>query len=407
MAQVAHLVMCTSANNNKYYNMEEKGGEIHVEYGRVGVTSVSCVYPLSKWNSLYNSKIKKGYRDITAMKAVQTSNPSGFLDISDRAIATLIADLQAFAKKSVSQNYTVSSEAVTAQQVAEAQRILDSIAQQLSPSADGRAIDAMLLNLYHVIPRKMDHVHNFLIRGTNLTDTKLYKRAQELVSNEQATLDVMSGQVSLHTAQQTQQATPDDPITILDAIGISLTITAQEDIDIIKTQLGGMQNQYQTSYKVTNKKTEERFQKWLQSTKNKTTKLFWHGSRNENWWNILGSGLMIRPSGVVHTGSMLGNAIYGADRAKKSLGYTSINGSYWARGSARRAFMGLFLFHLGKQLKLTNFPSDAHRFSSKYLASKGGYDSVFASAEKGMLRNNEFTVYRPDQVTIRYLVEIK
>ena len=32
---------------------------------------------------------------------------------------------------------------------------------------------------------------------------------------------------------------------------------------------------------------------------------------------------------------------------------------------------------------------------------------VYASPEKGMLRNPEIIFYRPDQVTIRYLVEIR
>jgi hypothetical protein len=39
-------------------------------------------------------------------------------------------------------------------------------------------------------------------------------------------------------------------------------------------------------------------------------RLYWHGSRNENWFNIMQTGLLIRPSGAVHTGSMFGDGIY-------------------------------------------------------------------------------------------------
>jgi poly [ADP-ribose] polymerase len=37
---------------------------------------------------------------------------------------------------------------------------------------------------------------------------------------------------------------------------------------------------------------------------------------------------MIRPSGAVYTGSMFGDGIYFADKAAKSIGYSSLSGSY-------------------------------------------------------------------------------
>ena len=55
------LIMVTSDNNNKFYNMEECGSSIKVVYGRVGSKGTEVTYPLSKWESLRNQKIKKGY----------------------------------------------------------------------------------------------------------------------------------------------------------------------------------------------------------------------------------------------------------------------------------------------------------------------------------------------------------
>jgi len=37
--------------------------------------------------------------------------------------------------------------------------------------------------------------------------------------------------------------------------------------------------------------------------------MFFHGSRNENWWNIIKNGLQLNPNAKI-TGKMLGHGIY-------------------------------------------------------------------------------------------------
>ena len=54
--------------SNKYYNMIPQGGTFTVEYGRFGSTKATMSYPSSKWDSIYKSKLKKGYKDITNLK---------------------------------------------------------------------------------------------------------------------------------------------------------------------------------------------------------------------------------------------------------------------------------------------------------------------------------------------------
>jgi poly [ADP-ribose] polymerase len=61
------------------------------------------------------------------------------------------------------------------------------------------------------------------------------------------------------------------------------------------------------------------------------------------------TGLLIRPSGAVHTGSMFGDGIYFADKAQKSIGYSSLSGSHWTKGNENRAFLALFDVHVGNQ----------------------------------------------------------
>jgi len=108
MGKVAKLIMVTSVNNNKYYDMEEVNGTIQVKYGRVGSTEQHASYPMHKWNSLLKSKLRKGYKDVTELRIVSKS--IDFQDISNDEIGVIVSRLQSFANKSVSSNYTVSSD---------------------------------------------------------------------------------------------------------------------------------------------------------------------------------------------------------------------------------------------------------------------------------------------------------
>lgn len=64
--QYKHLVCVTGQNNNKYYDMREKpDGTFDATYGRIGATATTINYPMSKWDSTLNSKLRKGYEDMT------------------------------------------------------------------------------------------------------------------------------------------------------------------------------------------------------------------------------------------------------------------------------------------------------------------------------------------------------
>ena len=50
MAEIrpTYLIMVTTANNNKYYNLFPEGDRFRVEYGRVDATKTTTYYPMSK-----------------------------------------------------------------------------------------------------------------------------------------------------------------------------------------------------------------------------------------------------------------------------------------------------------------------------------------------------------------------
>ena len=415
MGRVAKLICVSEKNNNKFYDMvENPDGSITSTWGRVDVTSTVTHYPAGKkkWETLLKSKLRKGYVDVTELRSIETTK-SEFAVIGVPAVAAIVNELQSYANKSVRQNYTISSEAVTPQMVTAAQTIMDNLIAQLTLGNATKSINEQLLELYRVIPRKMKKTYFHLIdtRNPNMKDMSVnwvtnrnLPEIKRLVANEQAILDVMSGQVKVSIAQkETKHAKLAS--TILDAIGLVITLPSDGDVQVIKRFLGHNARQYRKAFRIINKRTQAKFNNALKNAENKTVRSYWHGSRNENWWSIIDSGLLIRPSNAVLTGAMFGYGIYGASRAQKSIGYSSLRGSYWTRGSANKGFLALFDFHVGNPLHVKHHASWMYSLNYKNLKSRGAYDSLFAH-NGADLRNDEFIVYKTDQATIKFLVEI-
>jgi len=396
MGQVAKLIFVSANNNNKFYDMTEDNGEIKVTYGRVGVTATNKMYPMHKWDSIFKSKIKKGYKDVTALRTEEES--IDFQSISSDAISQIVTELQALANRSIRSNYTVSSDAVTQKQIDEAQELLDKLAKLSAlpkKKLTASNFNDMLLDLYQTIPRKMQRVQDHLWYDT--------QDPEQMVATEQATLDVMKGQVRVNTVKQDN--TVDDKKTILEAMGLEIETVNDDDIHTIKKELGEISDKFRRAFRIINKRTQERFDKFTKKAKNKKRRLFWHGSRNENWWSILDGGLVLRPTNSVITGKMYGEGLYFSDKARKSYGYTSCRGSYWARGSSSKGFMAMYDVHLGNSYTSKRREHWMGNATSKTLKEQGDYDSLSAIGGVDLI-NNEFIIYDEAQCTVRYLVEI-
>ena len=411
-----------TSNSNKVYIMEElSDGRIKCEYGRVGKSLVTEYKPSSKWDSVLKQKLSKtkGYTDVTDLLAepvVDESKPTNnkVENIKDDIVRKLIDDLMSFANKSIQRNYKVTQEAVSEQQVNAAQEIITNISGLIQIGVDIKHINDMLLKLYTIIPRRMDNVKDHLFRDVS-NDVTL-TNAQRLLDNEQSALDTMAGQVELikqqrDAAKKAAEAEAKgieevvEEVTILDQMGLTVEVeNDSETLELIKKLMGPNVNQIKKVFKVRNNKTQVKFDKNLEKAEVKKKRLYWHGSRNENWFNIMQSGLLIRPSGAVHTGSMFGDGIYFADKAQKSIGYSSLRGSYWAHGGDNKAYLALYDVHLGKQKEILHHDSSCYKLSQKVMDTEG-YNSVFAKGGAD-LRNNEFIIYRAEQCTISHLIEI-
>ena len=396
-----HLVMVTAgANNNKYYDMTPHGDSWTATYGRIGSGSQTRTYPMSQWNSKYNEKINKGYVDQTDLvkDLISTEKPkqSEYKEIENKVIAEIVDRLQAMARKAISENYTISSNKVTQAMVDEAQTILTS----LLSIDDKSEFNNTLLKLFTVIPRKMGSVRSYIAQD----NTQFAK----IISREQDLLDIMKGQVV--QKQVIEEVKDDKPLydrTILEQLGLEFEECTVEDVARIKVALGSCSDKYHKAWKVKNIRTQKRFDDFVKDNNIKDVRLLFHGSRNENWWSIINSGLVLRPTNAVITGKMFGYGIYYAPKAKKSLGYTSLSGSYWANGNSSSGFMALMDVAYGKPYDVHSFESRFHSFDYAALQRACPGANCLHAHEGSMLRNDEIIVYKEEQCTIKYLVELK
>ena len=394
-----YLIMVTAENNNKYYNCFPEGDNFRVEYGRVNSTKTITNYPMSKWESQISSKIKKGYKDVTDLKTalVEEIKTDGtkYKDIENESVRRIIEKLRGLARDTVKKNYSVSSASVTEEMVYEAQLVINNL---ISIKSVNKFNDE-LLKLFEIIPRKMDNVRSYLIKSIDEID--------KVISREQDLLDIMRGQiVTKSTATENKDKEIDNSgITILDEMGITMRECTPEEINEIKDCMKESSYHFSRAWRVDNISTRKKYEEFIKAYNIKNTKLLFHGSRTENWFSILKTGLKIRPANAVWTGSMFSDGLYFAPKCQKSIGYTSLGGSYWAGGKDNTAYMALFDTAYGKPYNVYNF--DSKYYSMSFDKLPVGCNCLHAHAGNGMLRNDEIVYYKTEQMTIKYLIEIK
>jgi len=388
-----------NANNNKYYRLIPKGDYWEAQYGRIGTTGFqTATYPMSQWDKKLNEKLKKGYENKTNLVAetISTSNKKEHADISNPSIAQIVSRLQSMARQAIKDNYTISSNNVTKLMVEEAQILLNNLI-----TIDNLDLfNKVLVDLFKTIPRKMGKVIDYL--------AKQKENFAEIIQREQDLLDVMKGQVIQHSIIDEPETDNDLPSqTILDVLGIHFEEITQEDVKIIKRQLDTISNKYYQAWKVVNNKTQSKYDEFVKGNKIKNTKLLWHGSRNENFWSIINTGLILRPNAVI-TGKMFGTGCYFSPDSSKALNYSSLDGSYWSHGKEKSGFMGLFNVAYGKSYDVYSFDSKFYNLNYENLQKMcPNSNSLHAHGGTGMLRKDEIIVYKEDQMTIQYLVELK
>ncbi len=393
------------ANHNKYYFMEKAtdGATFKVEYGRVNCAKPQFeTYPINLWEKKFNEKVKKGYTDRTDV-FTETKSKTNLKISDDKDIEALILELQRYANVNVANTYLAAA-SVTKKQLELAQNAINNLANSFKKYYGKKTWDAKNFNtelekLFGIIPRKMKKVADHLIKSDSTKSD-----VEKIISTEQDNLDSLISQFDSNNLAETDEV--NDNIDLLSSMGLKLSsVSDKKIIDKLKNLMGDSVNHFSKAFEITNNTTQNKFDKTLSKSKNKKTDLFWHGSRNANWYFILQKGLLIRPSGAVASGSMFGDGVYFANKARKSIGYTSLSGSYWAGGNDKKSYLAVFEVHTGEQKHITRHNSSCYSLCHSILQ-KDGFDSVYAHGGYD-LRNDEFIVYTTEQSTIKYLIEIK
>lgn len=364
--------------SNKFYNMKPNGTTFEVEYGRIDASSTKMTYPIEKWNSIYNSKTRKGYKDITDLKnttqvVAEASGNSDFDEFYD-----------VFSKyTSVMVKKTFLAEGCTQAQLDAAQKVLDTIVK-LKKVDD---VNDNLLELYKILPRRMNNVNHYLISDM--------KDKDKVVNREQDAIDSMDSSNIIHKTNPYKELNLD-----------VFEKASKKDIKMLENLLYPTRGRYsvtiQGAFKVVNNMKHQSFKQHVDNQKNKDTEYLIHGTRNPNIFSILKSGLMIRPSNAaVISGAAYGNGIYHSAHTAKSLGYTG-----W---DTDKVFL-IQNVHMGKPYVYSGWYRDGKDISRDQMSfsglSKLGYDSLYVKPGDGLL-NSEYIVYKEEQTVTSFVVWMK
>lgn len=401
MQECYMLLVDGDVNSNKYYHMKENGdGTFTAEYGRVGRNPQTATYPMSKWNTKHSEKERKGYRDVTHLKAVAVEDEKGkSIDTGNSEIDALILKLQAYATKAIKKNYTIAASQVTPQMINEGQSYLNNMTKAVIKE-DLVTFNRLLTQLYVVIPRAMKDVKS--------TMAKSVTEMQKVLNREQGLLDTLKGQIVTNAKTDTKSKTKtSDKVDTLKALGLSIRAVNANEEKQIKEWLGNMhRGHYKNAWVIRNEESYKKYQALIQATGgNIKQQCLWHGSRNENWWSIITTNLSLKPTNAVITGKMFGYGLYFANNAHKSYGYTSGRGSYWAAGGSNTCFLALYDIAYGNPVYTEDNNGMWDMSWQKLQAKYPGKHCVHAKAGRA-LKNDEIIIYREEQCTLHYLVEL-
>ena len=401
-----YLVMVDAIDNhNKFYKMmpDSSGTTFKVEYGRVGARPATRVYPAHEFENKLQEKLRKGYKDQTNLHRtaqVILTTQNKYKAIEDDEIRQLVDKMLSWADLVIKKNYTVSEDQVNQDAIDKAQSILN----QLTTITNVSSFNRQLEKLFSVIPRAMKNVDEMLAAKPG--------DFAEIITREQALLDTMAGKVTNIPSHTKNIGNSNSNSTILEANGLEIRKCSSKEIKSIRDHLDPETNQrFLNAWHCENKETRKKFDEYIKAHKISKSgiKFYYHGSRNNCYWNIFRQGLKIRPTQkVTRAGKMFGTGLYFAPKAKKSVGYT--DSGFWARrtGSANYSnntvLLMVFKVAMGKQKDIHFWDSSCSLLDEKSV-NRQGYDSVFAHEGRD-LRNDECIVYNDDACTLSYIIEL-
>ena len=243
--------------------------------------------------------------------------------------------------------------------------------------------NSILFELFSMIPRKMNNV----IQNTAKDQDDFYKiieRENDLLRN----LQVL----------KTDSVSPDIPIICRECTSDEITkIRSMLDTSSLR--------KFKRAWSVNNPEIDQKFSSYMKKNNIKKTRELFHGSRSENWWSILTTKLLLQPSNVVKSGAMFGRGIYFADKADKSMGYTSIRDSRHAAGKSDKGYLAIYEVATGHEYDVKIWKSSMTDLNeSSFIREHKDCNSLHAHAGVNLI-NDEYIVYNENACRIKYFLE--
>lgn len=412
----AYLVMVNGScgsNNNKFYEITENSdGSLDVKYGRIGKGERFQHYEHNErtFYGLMDEKLRKGYEDKTALHTKVSVNETSksremsCKPVEDKDVQEFLDLIISASREFFSQNYIIKPTDITEKMVSEAQKDLYALSEiALNPNKPCSLyyFNKKLEELFSDVPRRMGRVSDYLAASERDFD-RIIERETDMLNNVKGNL--------AKTKEPSRNI--NDNQTVLEMYGLSARPVTYREEDQIVAHLGrdysgnSVESRYIKAFAVENSETRAAFEAYKaeKNISGSGVKLLYHGTKTENVYSIMKTGLCLNPNASV-TGKMFGQGIYFASDSRKSANYADIKGSIWRKGSSND--VGVLLVcsvALGNTYK-PNYVLGA-AFCESNLPK--GKDSVYASKHNPNLglKNDEYIVYNEAACTIKYILEI-
>lgn len=362
---------------NKIFRMLSTENRIDVEFGHIGNRLYKKSYPLSVWDEIYQEKIKCGYVDQTGL--LNNNNVVTLKLSQTESINEVLENLRAISRQMISDNYRGNMVNVSEEAINKSKELL----KKLEITENVYDFNSILFELFSMIPRKMNNV----IQNTAKDQDDFYKiieRENDLLRN----LQVL----------KTDSVSPDIPIICRECTSDEITkIRSMLDTSSLR--------KFKRAWSVNNPEIDQKFSSYMKKNNIKKTRELFHGSRSENWWSILTTKLLLQPSNVVKSGAMFGRGIYFADKADKSMGYTSIRDSRHAAGKSDKGYLAIYEVATGHEYDVKIWKSSMTDLNeSSFIREHKDCNSLHAHAGVNLI-NDEYIVYNENACRIKYFLE--
>lgn len=400
-----YYLTCVDPRRNhkgKYDYFEYRGlkrGGLDIIFGRI---EMSIQHPFYKVETclywpLYYARLARGYVDRSKMKYSGTAmaDNKDALVVPSKALPedrSLFSYLLKIARQHILDKVDVPEHSdITQAQLEEARKSLKRLEKCKSPEDFNKEQDEFCV----LVPRKVKSLMDLYVNPEG--DDPDGKMA-ELLQDDRDLLDQME---FITKAKETSAKGFAD-------LGVEVEDAGKEGIEAVKPLLSDHWSKPYISkivrvYNVHPKKQEKKFIAYCEKRGIKEDgiqKLF-HGSPSENMASIIINSLQLHPDAQI-CGKMLGNGIYTANVADKSLGY--VNGR-WRSDMTDRCFLCVFRCAVGNELPVHGSNGYTRRHYSKKELDAGGFDCVHAYTDAGLYRD-EIVFFDEAAICLDKLIEL-